>query len=279
MTISSALAQSELDELTNLLRNGQLTPWDFGRAAIILAGALLAARVTRFVLTRFLTRRRTDAILGDLAGRVLTYMFIVFGCIYALETLGVAIGPLLGALGIVGFALAFALQDVVENFVAGLILQASRPFNANDEIATGDYEGTVLAVDARTITLRTPDGETVRLPSADVIKQPIENHTQVGQRRSTVEIGVAYGTDLQQAKRVAVAAVCQVEAVHDDPEPEALLFQFGGSSIDLAVRFWHGATIAQKWEARNDVVAALDVAFKESDITIPFPQRTVHVAD
>ena len=99
------------------------------------------------------------------------------------------------------------------------------------------------------------------------------------QRRSIVDIGVAYGTDLQQAKRVAVAAVRHVEAVHDDPEPEALLFQFGGSSIDLAVRFWHGATIAQKWEARNDVVAALDVAFKENEITIPFPQRTVHVAD
>ena len=175
MTISSALAQSELDELTSLLRNGQLAPWDFSRAAIILAGALLAARATRFVLTRFLARRRTDAILGHLAGRVLTYLFAVFGCIYALET-------------------------------------RSPPATTRS---------TLLTVDARTITLRTPDGETVRLPSADVIKQPIVNHTQVGQRRSTVDIGVAYGTDLQQAERVAVAAVRHVEAVHDDPVPPA----------------------------------------------------------
>jgi small-conductance mechanosensitive channel len=121
MTIRSVLAQSELDELTNLLRSGELTAWDFGRAAIILAVAIVAARLARFVLARGLARRRTDTILGDLAGRILSYLIVMFGCIYALEALGVAIGPLLGALGIVGFALAFALQDVVENFVAGVI--------------------------------------------------------------------------------------------------------------------------------------------------------------
>ncbi|MCP3989803.1 MAG: mechanosensitive ion channel family protein, partial [Actinomycetia bacterium] len=178
-----------------------------------------------------------------------------------------------------GFALAFALQDVVENFLAGLILQASRPFNASDEIETGDYEGTVNAFDARTITLTTPEGETVRIPSAEVIKQPIVNHTQIGRRRSTVEIGVAYGTDLTMAQRVAIEAVTALDTVHDDPAPEALLFQFGGSSVDIAVRFWHGPTIAEKWQARNDVMAVLDVAFKDNAITIPFPQQTVHFVD
>ena len=270
------LAQSELDDLSELLRNGHLTPWDFLRAAIIVAVSIVLARLARLVIRRVLTRRNTDTIVGDLVGRVASYIVVIFGCIYALESLGVAIGPVLGALGILGFALAFALQDVVENFVAGLILQASRPFNASDEIASGDYEGTVLAVDARTITLTTPEGETVRLPSADVIKQPIVNHTQVGMRRSTVEIGVAYGTDLARAQAVAVEAVATLDSVHAEPAPEALLFQFGASSIDIAVRFWHGATIDEMWHARNDVVAALDLAYKAADITIPFPQRSLH---
>jgi small-conductance mechanosensitive channel len=279
MMLLAALTQSELDELTDLVRNGHLTAWDFVRAAIIFCVSLVVARVVRYLVGRGLARRRTDAIVRDLSGRVVAYVVVVFGFIYALETLGVAIGPLLGALGIVGFALAFALQDVVENFLAGLILQASRPFNAADEIATGDYEGTIMAVDARTVTLTTPEGETVRLPSAEVIKQPIVNHTQVGRRRSTVEIGVAYGTDLAVAKRVAVEAVVALDTVLDDPHPEALLFQFGASSIDLAIQFWHGPTIAEMWQARNDVVAALDVAFKGNGITIPFPQRTVHFED
>lgn len=279
MTLLATLTQSELGELTDLVRNGHLTAWDFIRAAIILGVSLVVARIARYLISRGLARRRTDAIVRDLTGRVVSYVVVVFGCIYALETLGVAIGPLLGALGIVGFALAFALQDVVENFLAGLILQVSRPFNAADEIATGDYEGTILAVDARTVTLTTPEGETVRLPSAEVIKQPIVNHTQVGRRRSTVEIGVAYGTDLAVAQRVAIEAVTALDTVLEDPKPEALLFQFGGSSIDMAIQFWHGATIAEMWQARNDVVAALDVAFKDNDITIPFPQQTVHFAD
>lgn len=271
------LAQSDLGELSQAFRGSGLGAWDFGRAAIIIGVAIVLARAGRLVVRRVLDRRGTDAIVGDLVGRIVSYTVVLFGGIYALETLGVAIGPVLGALGIAGFALAFALQDVVENFVAGLILQASRPFKASDEIATGDFEGTVMAVDARSVTIHTPDGETVRVPSADVIKAPIINHTQVGQRRSTVEIGVAYGTDLDRARRVAIAAVEGLHRVHDRPEPEALLFNFGDSSIDIAVRFWHGPTILQKWEATNQVVLALDLAFKENDITIPFPQRTVHL--
>lgn len=277
MIILSVPAQSELDDLTGVLQGSGLNAWDFGRAAIILGVSIVAARIGRFVLSRILTRRRTDAILIDLAGRVVSYTFVLFGVIYGLETLGVAIGPLLGALGIVGFALAFALRDVVENFLAGFILQVGRPFKANDEIATGQFEGVVTAVEARTITIRTPDGETVRVPSAEVIKAPIINHTEIGQRRSTVEVGVAYGTDLGRVRTIAVEATRAAESVCSRPEPEALLFQFGDSSIDIAVRFWHGPTIIQKWQATNDVVLAIDAAFAANDVTIPFPQRTVHL--
>lgn len=277
MIIPSVPAQSDLDDLTGILQGSGLNAWDFGRAAIILGVSIVAARLGQFVIPRILARRRTDTILVDLARRVVSYTFVLFGSIYALETLGVAIGPLLGALGIVGFALAFALRDIVENFLAGFILQVGRPFKANDEIATGEFEGIVTAVEARTITIRTPDGETVRVPSAEVIKAPIINHTEIGYRRSTVEVGVAYGTDLGRACAIAVAAVGDVESVRDQPEPEALLFQFGDSGIDLAVRFWHGATITQKWQAMNDVVLAVDAAFEANDVTIPFPQRTVHL--
>lgn len=278
MALVAAPVQSELDDLADALQNGGLTLWDFGRALIILMGAALVARTARFVVRRGLARRRTDAIVIDLTGRIVGYLILMFGCLYALNTLGVAIGPLLGAMGIVGFALAFALQDVVENFVAGLILQGTRPFGADDQIETGDYEGTVIAVDARTVTLVTLEGETVRLPSAEVIKGPIVNHTTIGQRRTTVEVGVAYGTDLDHARAVTLAAVGRVPGVHAEPEPEALLVRFGASSIDLAALFWHAPEVADQWRVRNDVVAAIDRAFKAENITIPFPQRDVHLA-
>jgi small-conductance mechanosensitive channel len=279
MTMMNAvvLAQSEVDELTGLLGGSRLEAWDFARAGIILAVALVVARLARFVVRRLASHRQADSILGDLLARVASYLVIIFGCLYALDSLGVAIGPLLGALGIAGFALAFALQDVVENFVAGLILQASRPFSADDEIETGAYEGTVQAVDARTITIHTLEGETVRLPTAEVIKEPIVNHTQIGRRRTTVEVGVAYGTDLDEATDVIHSALARLDSVLDDPRPEVLLVRFGESSIDFSVLFWHGPSVAQKLHAQSDVVGAIDSAFRGAGITIPFPQRDVHL--
>jgi small conductance mechanosensitive channel len=139
--------------------------------------------LARLVVKWLVSRSRTDDFLGDLIGRILSYVIVTFGLAYALDVFGIAIAPILGALGIAGIALAFALQDILENFVAGVILQARRPFS--------DQEGSVVSIDACTITLHTPDGETVKVPSALVIKNSIVNHTQIGRRRTTVDVGVA----------------------------------------------------------------------------------------
>jgi small conductance mechanosensitive channel len=147
--------------------------------------------LARLVVKWLVSRSRTDDFLGDLIGRILSYVIVTFGLAYALDVFGIAIAPILGALGIAGIALAFALQDILENFVAGVILQARRPFTAGDEVVVSDQEGSVVSIDACTITLHTPDGETVKVPSALVIKNSIVNHTQIGRRRTTVDVGVA----------------------------------------------------------------------------------------
>ncbi len=203
------------------------------------------------------------------------YLIVAIGLIYALEGLGIAIAPLLGALGIASIAIAFALEDILENVVAGIILQLRRPFTSGDEIESGDHEGTVTSVDARTVTVRTPDGETIRLPIAGVIKNPIINHTENGRRRTTIDVGVAYATDLNRAEQVAVDAASRIEGVFTDPPPEALVHTFGDSSIDIPVRFWHEPSIATHWRLRDAVARSVAQAFAENYITIPFPQRMV----
>lgn len=270
---------TDLSEIGSAFSDGDLSAWDFGRAGIIVAVAFVVARIVRHFIVRGMQRSRTDRFLSELVGRLAGYLLVAFGLIYALDELGIAIGPLLGALGIVGIALAFALQDILENFVAGIILQLRRPFGARDEIESVGYEGTVLSVDARTVTIATPDGETVRIPSAEVIQNPIINHTQIGRRRTDLDIGVAYGTDLAQAAEVINDALGAVDGVLSDPAPQAFVHEFGDSSINYSVQFWHAPSIATRWRLRHRVAVAVNEAFAANGIEIPFPQRTLHFPD
>ena len=277
--LATEAPDTEFTELGSALSDGDLSAWDFGRAGIILVVAVVVARVVRHFVVRAMNRGRTDLFLSELVGRVVAYLIIAFGFIYALDELGIAIGPLLGALGIVGIALAFALQDILENFVAGIMLQLRRPFGARDEIESVGHEGTVLAVDARTVTISTPDGETIRIPSAEVIKNPIINHTQNGRRRTSLAVGVSYTADLEQAERVILEATNGVDGVRMDPPAEAYVEEFGDSSVDFSVRFWHDPTIAARWRLRHLVALAIFSALAENEIEIPFPQRTLHLPD
>ena len=279
--IAALLAQTQspdLSVLTDAIDTANLGPWDYGQAAIILLSAVILGRAARFLVSRVVSRTSTDNFLGDLIGRILGYVIVAFGFVYSLESLDIAVAPILGALGIVGIALAFALQDILENFVAGIILQLRRPFTAGDEIVSEDHEGSVVEIDARTVTIRTPDGETVRLPSASVIKNPIVNHTQNGRRRTTLDVGVAYGTDLENAASIALKATTSIAGVLATPKPEVYVQNFGDSSIDLAIRYWHAPSIATAWRTRDAVARKVSQAFTANNIEIPFPQRVLHTA-
>jgi small-conductance mechanosensitive channel len=178
-------------------------------------------------------------------------------------------------LGIAGLAFAFALQEILGNFVAGILLQVQRPITVGDQIVTNELEGEVKDVNLRAVELRTFDGETVFLPSSIVLQNPIVNWTKTPTRRTVLPVGVAYDTDLAEAQRVIVEAVSEIEEIEDHPEVQAFVEEFGDSSINFAVRFWHGATIVEAWRARDKAAQAIKVGFDDAGITIPFPQATL----
>jgi small conductance mechanosensitive channel len=269
-----AIPDTNDEALVEALRTDGVTGWEWATAAIVMAASIILSRVLKWLITRVLDRR-LDRALATLIGRLVGYVVLVVGAIYALDALGVRIGPILGALGIAGIAIAFALKDILENFVAGILLQLQRPFTYGDQVEIDEIEGTVIGVDSRFVTVRTPDGETVFIPSATVIKADINNYTQLGHRRTTVPVGVAYGTDLGRAAEVLDGAVRSADGVLAQPEPEVLLEGFGDSSIDFVVRYWHAPTIADFWNVRSAVAHRIDRALADADITIPFPQRSV----
>lgn len=255
----------------------EITAGEWLFAAVVVVVAVLAAVLVRRLTVRAISRRDASEGAALLAGRFLGYTVVVAGVVYALAGLDVRIAPLLGALGIGGIALALALQEILSNLVAGVLLQVRRPFHRGDQIRTGEHEGTVLDVDLRVVTLRAFDGTTVLVPNSQVLSGAIVNTTRRPTRRTTLEVGVAYDTDLRAARQVVLDALAGVESVLAAPAPEVWVERFGESSIDLAVRFWHHSAVASMWEARSEAAVALKSALDEAGVEIPFPQRVVRL--
>lgn len=261
------------EELAEALQG--LTAADWITAAVILAAAIALSRLVKAFTARLVERGDGAGRAARLVGRSVGGLVVVIGFVYALQVLGVRLAPLLGALGIGGLALAFAAQTILENVFASMLLQSRRPFRLGDQIATNEIEGTVEDVNFRTVVLRTYQGEKVLVPCSLVLNAPITNFTVKGTRRTTLEVGVAYGTDLATAQRVLLEALTSVDGVRSQPLPEAWVEQFGESSIDFALRWWHAPDIATLWRVRSAVAMAVKSALDGAGIEIPFPQRTL----
>ena len=275
------LAQGEVDteDLADAFEGEGLTAHDWITAGVVFGTAVAVAVLLRMVVARRIEHRDSAPAAARFISRLLAYAIVVGGVVYSLSALGVRVGPLLGALGIVGIALAFALQDVIQNFVAGLLLQLRRPFKTGEQITTGDYEGRVVDVNARAVVISTPDGERVIVPAGDVLANPIVNLTREGVRRTTLEIGVDYSTDLEKAREVLLEAAASTGEVKAHPPPEARVMEFGDSTIVIALRFWHEPTIAAMWAARDRMAVAAKASLDEAGITIAFPQLVLHRPD
>jgi small conductance mechanosensitive channel len=270
-----AVDASEADEeLVEALT--AVTALDWLLAALILAAAIVLSRVIKAITARMVRAEDgSGSVAAQVVGRLVGIVVVIGGLVYALASLGVTLGPLLGVLGIGGLALAFAAQAVLENTFASILLQVRRPFHRGDQIATGEIEGTVEDINFRTVNLRTYAGERVLIPCSEVLNNPIVNFTERGTRRTDLEVGVAYDTDLRRASDVLLRAVSMVDDVHGRPPPEVWVEGFGESSIDFVVRFWHAPDQASLWRTRSAVAMAVKRSLDDAGITIPFPQRTI----
>lgn len=262
---------------------GEVVPdsldWSDGLRAVILFAAALALAVLVNRALRAILRRTTTIGVARFVGRFAGAVVAGIGFVYTLETLDVRLGPLLGILGVGGIALAFALQDVIENLISGVMLQVRRSFEIGDQIVTNDFSGTVEDVNFRSTWLRTFDGRRVILPNSMVYKNPVENRTAFDKRRTTLTVGVDYDADLPRAQEVLVDATASAPGVLSDPAVEAWVETFGASSIDFAVRFWHAPDIATEWQVRDAVAQHVKQALDRASIGIPFPQQVLHWVD
>jgi small conductance mechanosensitive channel len=268
--------QSETSPEETLAELSRLTASDWLLAGAIVVGSIIVGLLVRFVILRLL-EGRSGPLVANLIARTVFVVILVIGFVYALGEVGVSIGPLFGLLGLLGLALALAFQDVLSNLIAGVMLSIQRPFRVGDEIKTGGYNGTVVDVNLRTMTMRTFDGVRVFIPNATVWADPIENFTSGGSRRTTLEIGVGYDSDLDAVKKILLDTMGLVEGINSDPVPRALVHEFGDNSINFAVRFWHAPGIADEWEVRDVLARRIKDELDRAGVDIPFPQVVLHM--
>jgi small-conductance mechanosensitive channel len=258
-----------------VLTDNSLTGADWLAAGGIFVAAIVVAILASRLLRRVITHGIGHGFAAILTARLIGYAIFLIGLSYALTTLGVRVGPLLGALGLGGLVLALALQPVVENFVASVILQARRPFTVGDTVDLAGTIGTVVDVDSRTTHLRGLDGTHIRVPNSSVVGEPIVNLTREPMRRSSLQVGVAYDTDLQRAAKTLGEALQRVPRVLKNPPPSINLDGFGDSSIGFTVLYWHRSDVPSELATRHDVVIAIHQALAHDGITIAFPQMVV----
>ncbi len=248
-------------------------------AAIILASAIVIGRVLQAIVQRVMSSDDTDAEITHFAAAGFRNLVILAGIVYALSGLEVRLGPLLGAIGLGGLAVAFAAQSILANFFASIVLRTRRPFKRGDQVALGAeegaIEGTVEVVNFRTVSLRTFDGERALVPCDEVLSNTIINLTTRGRRRTTLDVAVAYETDLAQAVDVLEGATREVEGVLAEPPVHAFVMEMSDSGVSLALQFWHRPTMMEMWRVRSRVGIAAHVALGRAGIEIPFPQQVV----
>ncbi|NUQ37894.1 MAG: mechanosensitive ion channel [Caldilineales bacterium] len=260
---------------------------------IILFLPKLAAAIVIFLFTLWIAafvarmiegaakRRQVDSETLLLLTRLGRWGTILFGVLWALETVDGNITGFLAGLGLVGFTIGFALQDIAKNFVAGIMLLVQQPFNVGDVIAVAGFEGTIEHIYVRATAIRTIDGLYVLIPNADVYINPITNYTKASRRRLRLQVGVAYGSDLEQVTRVALDAIRQAPGVLaiEPWQPQVVFQGFGGSSIDLTLFYWIDVAEISFLAAQDQGVKRIDAAFAQAGIEIPYPVVTIKGLD
>ena len=244
-------------------------------ALVVLVLGLLLVRVVVRLVDRALRRSRVDTTVERLVVLVLRVTLVVAAVLFALSIAGVSVGAALAGLGLAGLALAFALQSILENFIAGVLILIRKPFRPGDQIIAGEFEGTVEDIDLRVTKLHSYDGQTVLIPNATVFTEPLVNLTRNGRRRTRVNVGIDYRDDHDAAGPLMEAAVTQVEGVLAEPAPQALVCELGDSSVDFEVRYWTAPQMLEVRQVQDRVLRACKTAVEGAGMSIPWPIRTL----
>ncbi len=242
-------------------------------AVVILAlGIGLAIVIKRRLRIKRLQRQH-----AQLLRRGVTYLILVLTVAAALRELGVDLGVLLGAAGIVTVAVGFAAQTSISNLISGLFLMGERPFVVGDIVTVDTVTGEVLSIDLMSVKIRTFDNLHVRVPNETMLKSNVTTVTKYPIRRADLNVGVGYRTDLERVRDMLMDLADRHPLCLTEPEPLFVFTGYGDNALEFQFSVW--AASENFLTLRNDLYFEIKAAFDEAGIEIPFPQRALSAAE
>jgi len=271
----------ELVVLGGTVGNIQLVPFDIIGGILVFAGLLVVIGWMK----RWIDRRWLQHIVIERGARealitLFGYVGFIVAVLIGLTQAGVDLGGLAIVSGALALGIGFGMQEIANNFVSGLILLFERPIRAGDFVTVGDVEGFVRSIRIRATEIETLDNQNVLVPNSELISGRVTNwvlRDTFGRLR--VVVGVAYGSDIEKVREILEAVAREhPEAITDGraPAPRALFMGFGESSLDFELRV-RIARIDRRFSVQSDINFSIDKAFREANITIPYPQRDLHL--
>lgn len=236
----------------------------------------------RSLVRRAAERKPHGRNLALVLGRLVDVLFLLFGLLVAVTVVVPTfhVANLIQVLGVGSIAIGFAFRDILQNFLAGILLLVNEPFRLGDQIRIEDYEGTVDEIQTRATLIKTYDGRRVVIPNADLYTKAVTVNTAFGIIRSESDIGIGYGADIETAKRIIVEATRSVKSVIDDPEPEALTLALAESTVNIRARWWtRPADKRTVLHTTDQVLIAIKNRLTAAGIDLPFPTRQILFQD
>jgi small conductance mechanosensitive channel len=243
-------------------------------ALAIFVVSLYLARILSNLLKRVLQRRRAPAGVIHLLGELVLWAIVIAGTITALERF-FPVTAFLAGLGILGFTVGFALQDIMKNFASGVILLLQQPFHVGETIGVKGFDGTVLAIDLRATEMRAADGRVVILPNADVLANPIINYSRANQRRVELTLNLSHTTEPDLVRQIVLEAIESVPGFVREPEPLIVFNSLTDHALEMNVNFWVDVSKTDPVRAKDTVLLKVNSVFNEQGIEIPHPVQAV----
>jgi len=240
-------------------------------AAFVFLAIFAVGWAVQWSVVKWARRRRRES-LGDVLGGFLKWIIAALGFMVALTIILPSVKPvdLLAGLGVGSVAIGFAFKDILQNWLAGLLLLVRQPFKVGDQIVVKDYEGTVERIETRSTNLRTYDGRRVLIPNAEVYTNAVIVNTAYTKRRSEYDVGIGYGDDVRTACEVILKAIAGLEGIEKDPPPEALPWRLDASWVTIRVYWWTHSRRADVIHVQARVIEAVKYALDAAGIDMPF---------
>lgn len=241
---------------------------------IFIVGRWVALGLAK-IIKRVMIRSKVDETLVSFVRNLSYVALLAFVIIAALNQLGIQTASFIAVLGAAGLAIGLALQGSLANFAAGVLMIIFKPFKVGDYIEGAGTAGTVEKIEIFTTQLKTPDNKTVIVPNSKITGDNIINYTVKGTRRVDLVFGIGYGDDIDKARSIIKEIIGKDERVMKEPEPMIVLSELADSSVNLTVRVW--TTVNDYWPFYFDTTETVKKQFDAQGVSIPFPQRDVHI--